>query len=306
MRATESYMSVEFSSAPASNASATGQPLLVDDVLNTPWRWICSIQVDYPEPVLHSPSGVAKDVTFGSGVLITPRHVLTNAHLVVGYKTSRQHNFIVHPTKIMVAPGRDARRLNPRPYGNYRVVSRHVAPQYRATDSQTLSAPFDYAVLELNRDVGNRSFTKIDGRLGWWGQAHNSYIRSVDSNFRQALASRKVNVAGYPNSGDIEFTTNSTPAGIQYYDFDWIVNAFPRINNQVASVIRYAAKAGNGQSGGPVWIKEKSNGRRYLVAIHRARESASNLDREGVLITPSLIQQLYSWGIPRNLLSVVS
>jgi len=296
-------MSVEFSSAPASTGS---QPLLVDDILSTPWRWICSIQVDFPEEVFHFPGGDAKDVTFGSGILITPRHVLTNAHLLVGFKIARQHKFIVHPTKIMVAPGRDARRLNPRPYGNYRAVSHHVAPQYRATDSETLSAPFDYAVLELNRDVGNRSFTKINGRLGWWGQAHNSYIRAADSSFRQLLAKRKVNVAGYPNRGDVEFTTNSTPAGIQYYDFDRVVDASPRINNQVAAVIRYAAMAGNGQSGGPVWIKEKSNGRRYLVAIHRARESVSNADREGVLITPSLIQQLYSWGVPRNLLSVIS
>jgi Trypsin. len=296
-------MSVEFSSAQASTGS---QPLLVDDVLSTPWRWICSIQVEYPEDVLHSPSGVPRDVTFGSGVLITPRHVLTNAHLIVGYKTVRQHKFIVHPKKITVSPGRDDRRLNSRPYGNYNVISRHVAPQYSATNSESLSAPFDYAVLELNRDVGNRSFLKIDGRLGWWGQAHNSYIRSVDSNFRQVLASRKVNVAGYPNKGDVEFTMNSTPAGIQHYDFDSVVDAFPRMQGQLVSVIRYAAMAGDGQSGGPVWIKEKSNGRRYLVAIHQARETLSNSHRQGVLITPSLIQQLYSWGIPRNLLSVVS
>lgn len=58
-------MWLEFNAAQASTASGTSRPVPVDDVLTTPWRWICSIQVDYPEKVFHSPGGVPKDESLG-------------------------------------------------------------------------------------------------------------------------------------------------------------------------------------------------------------------------------------------------
>ncbi|MBA3572705.1 MAG: hypothetical protein H0W34_12225 [Pyrinomonadaceae bacterium] len=202
----------------------------VDDTRGTPWRWICSIRVDFPEQVIRFANDTPATSTFGTGLLVTPRHVLTSAHLFHALEKRGGHFFVVPPKEITVVPGRDDERVNPRPFRSYRGQLLGIPQKFRELAYRRASAPFDYAALRLNKAVGDKTFLKLDKRrLGWWGKAYDYYMRPVAGNFRQDLEDRKVNVAGYPSEGDSISDDYSTPSGIQHHGFAGSGTLIPKL-----------------------------------------------------------------------------
>ena len=272
----------------------------IQDTKTIPYRWICSIIVHYPEKVVINPDEDSGQTWYGTGTLITDRHVLTAAHVISGMKRLRGHWFSVRPELIEVIPGRNDDALNPRPFRTWTASRPMVNSTFlRYHHNSTLRAPYDYALIELKKAIGRKKFLKPGqgGRfrpLGWWSNSYGSYIRPVSGSFRNDLRRRKVNVAGYPLSRD----RRGTPAGILVHDFDSVIDVLKK-------QFTFAANTSKGQSGGPVWIYDKNTARRYLVGIISGDERFG-LHDVGVLITPSMIDQFVRWGVPRNWMSIAT
>ncbi|MEM9091074.1 MAG: trypsin-like peptidase domain-containing protein [Cyanobacteria bacterium P01_F01_bin.53] len=253
----------------------------ISNTKDAPWRWVCSIYVSFPKKVY--PAGIsrgnrsAKDARFGTGVLISPRHVLTVAHNILGLDSRNRR---IEPSRIEISPGRNDAKFRPNQFGTYR-HRRYFIPQkfsQRATSHQ--GAPFDIALIELRSKPGNKK------KLGWWGRESDSALRRVTGTFRAHLKTRQVCIAGYPYSKDSEeFTEYSTPAGLPYHDFGYVHSLYP-------NMLTYCAWGESGMSGGPVWIENKSSGQRYLVGIHQGRNLFASGTRQGTLLRPNVIDWL--------------
>jgi V8-like Glu-specific endopeptidase len=276
----------------------------ISNTLDPPWRWICSIEIRFPERVGFFSDDVPRDTVFGTGTLITRRHVLTSAHILRRFQF-RSGKLQLHlpkqPSQITVIPGRnDDRMLNPAPFGRHKEARHFIPGSFRNSENSYKGAPHDYAIIELERPIGDMTFRRK--KLGWWSSSYNSHIAPIDGASRTLLENRKVNVAGYPGDKDPGDMIRDTPAGYLYHDFDKVQDAFRRENGALVSLVTYDAYASPGQSGGPVWTKDKVTGHRYLVAVHRGKNPRG--ENEGVLITPQVIKQLDNWGVKREWLSI--
>ncbi len=289
----------------------------VPNTLDIPFRWICSIQATYEEKIFKTADATSSgDTVFSSGILISPRHILTCAHNISGVKKVRG-KFITSapPKEIRVILGRDDRQLDKvfgiaRPFGSYKARRWKIPSHYNEYRDGDSSAPYDYAIIELWKNVGSRKYTRLGkkGRrvqLGWWGKAYRSYIRPVDSSFASSLRKKKVNLSGYPYNADPGFDKpTETPAGIQMINFDSVTGVFIHLSGKKTPLMSYRAITDKGSSGAPVWAVDRKTGNRYLVAIHQA-EQQFPARRLGVLITPNVIQQLKAWGLKNLDLSMM-
>lgn len=246
-----------------------------------PWKWICSIHASFPKPVykLTMPhSRQPKTEIFGSGVLISPRHVLTVAHNILGLDPK---NLLIKAEQIKVSPGRNDDKFISYPFRTIKHLKFYYRQELNALALATTAkgARFDLALIELRRSPGNRK------KLGWWSKKTGSFIKSVTPSFRSLLKTRKVNIAGYPFSKDPDFTNQLTPAGLLYHDFDSVYNLYP-------NMLTYNAWSDAGMSGGPVWIYDKHLGKRHLIGVHQGRDLLDSGKGQGVLLRPKFIKWL--------------
>lgn len=284
----------------------------VTDTSSRPYRWICSLQVLFPEPVLYPLSPLESPVNdwrevqpthigCGTGLMISPRHVLTSAHVISGLRIDKDQFGrpwfrLVTARRIRILSGRDERKTNNWPYGLLESRQVSINPGFRAileTRPAVLGVRAlrralaqDYGLIMLPADSRRRG-----ERPGWWGEESSFQIRPVTGRFRKWLARQKVFLAGYP--GD----KTERPCGIPYQSAGKVANAFHHQNGQLQDLLLYRADTSVGMSGSPVWVRNADGGYR-LVGVHSSyidhRDPASGkmtLSNAGAMIT----QNAYQW-----------
>ena len=268
----------------------TDDRLHVKDTTAIPFRWICSVSV---QRLVRRPSHDEKTglAPAGSGLLISPRHVLTTAHVLHSVEKSSDGSIAAEyePLFVQLAPARDGSR---KPFGEIEAKSWAVHPKW---DPKAPLAQYDYALITLDKDVGNQKFKSLGNKaLGFWGSNQGgggALIDNLPSPLLGRLIGSPIVTAGYPESKSQEmwcasgvFSTGSRGADAALTKEgreQWVASS---------SVFKITADATKGQSGSPVWLVD--NGKRYLIGII---EAAGQTYSEVVAVKGDVVSQIRKW-----------
>ena len=259
------------------------------DTLRAPFRWICSLKVRFRDP----DSFDAVDFDAGSGLLISPRHVLTAAHNVYAQITGSKGTKDKRKALLVwVYPGRNGD--DKFPFG--KAESESIA--YLSKFESNLDVRWDYALIKLKTAIGDQKFSSLGNQtLGYWSSASRATGTLIQPLSQSFLAGKIVNVSGYPKS----------QSHTQWVAFDAIRDVPPTIKGQrVNELITYLTDTSEGQSGAPVWLFFPDSGRRYLVAVHggschEALDGCKPTSRGrptsnmGVVLTKDVVDQIEAW-----------
>jgi V8-like Glu-specific endopeptidase len=229
----------------------------VKNTTDVPWRWICKIRIE---------DSRGREISMGTGVLVSDRHVLTAAHVVY----AAHQNMHLHTVTVIPA-------LNDldEPFGSYSIASNpKIRQEYRpAADPQD----WDYALLTLRDAIGAKSFSALKGGiLCYWGSPQcgsNTVFARPDP---RTLNGKAVYTAGYPGG----------KGGKQL----WCGAGILHSANERRRTMWITADATRGQSGSPVWVID--NKRYCLVGVAAGASANSN---RVVRVTRELIKQLRAW-----------
>lgn len=283
----------------------------VNDTRTAPYQWFCSVWTSFENKTVSTPNGTnAGTHQFGTGTLITRRHVLTCAHNLVGIRKVRGRWRSEEGDVVRIKIGRNDDGTSVLPWW-FRAKRIFIHPKFRSYRSSSggftiTQAEYDYAIIELRSAVGDRTFSKLGRRrkVGWW-RGSKSWIRPVEGTFKSSLREKKVNQFGYPNDHDTSaHSYGDPPHGVPFIDFDSVLSVGPRLVGKTRPLIRYRADTRRGHSGGPVWVMDRNTKKRYLVGVHAVSESGRN--RLGVMITDDVIAQLGKWGVSKSSLAISS
>ena len=302
--------------------------LEIKNALQEPYKWICSIEARFDYPVynalgiLENPGSTLERLSksaygCGTGLLLSHRHVLTAGHVLCGLTICRDRRAgrkMIAPlmaSSVVVIPGRNEEDASyPKPFGAYRHKRLSIHSKFRnafITDLQNLTPghilkalPFDYGLIELTDNplkVGNTT-----GKPGWWGNQTGFKIDAVEGQYRRRLHNAKVNVCGYPtNEKSHKCGKGRYSCGALYIAGGLVADAFPKINDKTTDLLLHRADTCAGQSGSPIWLKNKG-GARSLVGIHSSfaeffnqRTGKFEKVNLGVLLTPRVLEQLAAW-----------
>ncbi len=297
------------------------------DTTKPPFRWICSLEVEFPEPVINSlgvlenpgknweslPKG---DKGCGSGLLISPNRVLTASHVIMGLKIvpgKTPDEKILKPVlanRVHIIPGRDGKN-NKSAFGKWKAVHIKINSTFckklignieHINRNKILDAlSHDFAILELvpKLNKNNQSF-HLGNKIGWWGKNEGYQIYPITSVFRKVLKDCQVKIGGYPGE------KGKYPCSVLHLSTDVLVSSSPQLNGKQKDLLLYLADTSAGMSGSPVWI-ENHKGNKCLIGIHtsfstfkKVRSNHILKGNLGVLITDSIMVQLKNWGIRQH------
>ncbi|MGB3297212.1 MAG: trypsin-like peptidase domain-containing protein [Phormidesmis sp.] len=276
--------------------------------LKAPFRWICLIGSYFPDPDLSGNliSG------FGTGILISPRHVLTAAHVLYtdylgsGKKPTPARNIA---DKVVVAVGFHGKsRENRKFLGKYdskiqKAMKILVPDEWKASED---NRDYDFAVIDLGEDIDEVS-------KGYWGGDQNYAIIAINPVTRNK---RDLVSVGYP---EIKIKQDIYSQWKSLGETDHLRTE--RYQRRFKNLLVHDALVYPGMSGGPMWTEIKA-GRsfvRHLVAINSfSQEETVEVDlREylkdpgsaaltvtftkehdvGVAMTRRVLDRLNTWGI---------
>ena len=198
----------------------------------------------------------------GSGVLISDRHVLTAAHVVLDVvKNPAQYS-------VAVTVALDESKL----LGTYLAAKKpDISSRY---NPDTLDN--DLAIITLSRPIANLKFPQLGGNsLCYWGSlacgAGTTAVPVDPGN----LVRRVAYTAGYPKKH----------GGNQMWVFSgWLASVPPR-----SPIMVFRGETTEGQSGSPMWIRDGSG--YNLVGVVVARGNVNRVIR----LTWNIVEQLNGW-----------
>lgn len=235
----------------------------VSDTTAVPYRWICSVAVAQRHEGPGSPTRTG-EAPLGTGVLISPCHVLTAAH-VLWSKDEEGGTVTEHiPESASVTLARDE---NNKPFGEVRAKSWKFHPKWKTTRSMA----YDYAVITLEKRVGDMTFRSLRGQpLCYWGSPKcggGTVMDTLPDSLFPKMLGAAMTTAGYPQSENNQMwvCTGKITAGTDSMDANLIRQGNAEAWARRSAVYRITADAEKGQSGSPVRIIDQ--GKRYLVGI---------------------------------------
>ena len=271
---------------------------------NIPWRWICRINID--------------GMWAGSGVLISPRHVLTAGHVVYTEKNdSEGFRRYSMARSLAVSPAFDGnvrrnRQFDKRaPFGTWGVDMDCIflSPCYThnrdISTSPSTNHDCDLAVLTLKNDIGLQKFTtkktvRNRGRksytfkdfdpLGYWGIDNQHKIVAYKPGKSDAF---RIASGGYPGSshGIMQRVEGQLDNSHIQYRFTNKDPHFRYSVNRYENRFSHLLDTSGGQSGSPVW-RQASPQVRQMMGIVTLATSAYN---EGVALTPHFLRDIAAW-----------
>ena len=259
---------------------------LVRNTLAVPYRWICSLDIYFRDP----DERYARKLRHGTGTLISPRHVLTAAH-VLQPKGGR-----VPAAEVIVAPARNGRD---NPFGTMRAAKWRASRWWQRSGWKR---DYDYALITLKKRISFRKNPALGERpLAFWGSQRmgaGTYLKRLNP---KKLNGRTVYIAGYPGDkcGTRPLAGRLCPTGLEASTL-WRGRGRLMDVELKERLMRHTVDTFKGQSGAPVWIRYKH--RRYMVGIHVAPATYESREDEvlptsnyAVRITRSLLRQIYAW-----------
>jgi phosphatidylserine/phosphatidylglycerophosphate/cardiolipin synthase-like enzyme/V8-like Glu-specific endopeptidase len=262
----------------------TGTRKQVTGTVDIPFRWICSISATriVTTPTHTERRGLAPA---GTGLLISPCHVLTAAHVLKDVDKDDRGSITAEyeAETVQVTPGRDGD--SGRPFGKFDVKSYVLHPKWdpRKGDPRT-----DYAVITLDTCAGDQKFSNLNGQpLGFWP------LEVPPAAVRAGLIGGEVLTAGYPQSKNKQvwcFSGRASTGSAQQDNAVIHSKQGPGEWVRRNALFHLFADAEKGQSGSPVWATD--HGKRYVVGILVDAQSQFNT---AVTINEDVVRQIQSW-----------
>ena len=260
----------------------------VKNTVELPCRWICQISVwkrDANGKLTHVRPG-------GTGLLISPRHVLTAAHILRDSKEDDRGQWVdVEAQWVVVTPARSGPKN--KPLGRYTTTawrtSSHWNPRKR-------NLQWDYAIITLNEAIGAKVFAALEGKvLGYWGSPDhgaNTQIDKLPSELQRRIFGTKVFTAGYPGAkgGGKELWIASGKLTAGSDELDSILSEKAEQWIKKSPFIYVTTDATKGQSGSPVWIAGK--GKMFLVGLLIKGGEYANT---AININDQVLHQIQDW-----------
>jgi len=202
-----------------------------------PFRWICSISASLrvTSPTHQERRGLAPA---GTGILISPCHVLTAAHVLKSIDEQSSSRPLLEAETLTVTPGRDESQS---PFGTFAAKSWKLHPHW---DPNAGSSGTDLAVITLDKCVSKE--------LGFWN------LENIATSVKSTLPGGAILTAGYPESKKTQMWCFSGRVSIGSPQADAAVVQ----NGQAVRwfdtnpVLRLNADVEKGQSGSPVWTSD--------------------------------------------------
>ena len=233
-----------------------------------PYRWICRLTVKRD----------SKPFSFGTGVLVSPRHVLTTAHVIeVPERAQRKERPGL--VTVDVEPG----------YNDGNSLGSYTSSDFRISNDWRLGrggnkfdpAAFDFGMAILpNSHISSTPLVELDGKpLGYWGHpslGYNTAFAPVKPNF---VRYRTAWSSGYPRGMKHALWKGwgtLTDADHLYRGKRLYMFKRGMVNSALTKLVETLTSSANneleglsrarGASGGPVWIN--SENKEYLVGIN--------------------------------------
>lgn len=296
----------------------------VPDSTQIPFRWICSI-----ESIFVDPDDRRKLVTFGlaaTGVLISPRHVLTAGHVLRNSITgSNDTEKVSDAIAVRVIPGINGPPVT-FPLGIVAAQFRHFGGSrlekrfrgmFRISEAwrHNEDARFDFGLIKLPLLDGEPlGELRVRGeKMGWWGSPDFRDEAVIEPIGKSKLDGHPITLVGYPLDKQLkdnevrayEQWLSSGEGRVRGYS-QWVEDNFITsgptretvLQFKSGRVITYDACTLSGNSGSPVWIIDAKK-RRNLVAVHsRGIQPADLAPYEfgaGVRLSTSVGDELREW-----------
>lgn len=255
----------------------------VRDTRVTPFLWVCRISI---QRRIERPGGGSTRTGLapaGSGLLITPRHVLTAAHVLSAPADAGadRHELL----QVSVAPGHDDGEAR---FGSVEAERWVLHPRW--TDSSRGTA-HDLALITLARPIGSQRF---DGRaLGCWGSTPgHGWLADLPAAQAGRLPDLVLRTAGYPGAASGRMVCSASRLQMSAGERRALAGNPQLIATlmQRRPVFALDAGATRGQSGSPVWVE--TEGRRHLVGVLVDASAGVN---HAVALTAPVQRLVQSW-----------
>jgi V8-like Glu-specific endopeptidase len=257
----------------------------VRQALDIPYRWVCQISARRRKG-----GALRKFGPVGTGILISPRFVLTAAHLLHGSEKDARGQWVdIEAEYVVVTPARNQNSPsgNDQPFGQFEARGWRLPAKYRPRSADAWK--YDYAVIELKEPAGaKRAQVLGDKMLCFWGSRECGGNTQLEVLGTRELAGKTAYTAGYP--ADLG-------KGTRLYSTSGMLSSLDILGRH--GIMNYDADGCPGQSGSPIWIER--DGKQYLVGIFTKvgtgydAVTGTVLLNSAVRITQEVFEQISRW-----------
>ena len=225
--------------------------------LEIPYRWACRLEV-------HD-NDLRRVVGYGTGLLISNRHVLTCAQVIHGFAKDRRKY------SVRVTPGYE---IGKEAFGSTTASKARVSPRF-SPESRDGSA--DYGLLTLSRAIGSATFASIKKvALGYWGGQSHQLVKSAAD-----WSGRPVRIAAF---------SRSSGGGAGYHALREASGAIVGLQQ---GQILHKASSKLDAPGAPLWVQMP--GRRVLIGIASSVFSKDSDVNWGCYLSQETLSHLMQW-----------